>query len=164
MKKNNLGGKQDRHYVERKPNQPRKRFKGPMPQSEVVIECEKVLADNRPSMDGDQGASLSPEEENHAISQAQAPCFEYEPESSDIPDPSANSCLAESTILPHLDEQGNQFPFLDFLYDTNALQLQNSYATETTSPAYPKNAATMHPKKKMDSRQGHAMEVQNPQA
>ena len=68
LTKINLGDKQDRHYVGRKPNQPRKRFKGPMPQSEVVIECQKVLADNQPSMDGNQGASLSPEVENHAIS------------------------------------------------------------------------------------------------
>ena len=132
-----------------------------MPQSEVVIECQKVLADNRPSM-GNQGASLSPEVENQAISQAQAPCFGYEPVSSDIPGP-ANSYPAESTTLPHLDEQGNQFSFLDFLYDTNALQLQNGYATETTSPAYPQSATTMH-SDKMDSRQGHAMEVQTPQA
>ena len=85
----NVGGKQDRYCVGRKPIQPRKRFKGPMPQSEVVIECQKVLADNRPSM-GNQGASLSPEEENQASSQAQAPCFGYEPVSSDIPGP-ANS-------------------------------------------------------------------------
>ena len=133
-----------------------------MPQSEVVIECQKVLADNRPSMDGNQGARLSPEVENHAISQAQSPRFGYEPESSHIPDP-ANSCPAESIILPHLDEQGNQFSFLDFLYDTNALQLQNCYATEATSPSYPQNAAPMQ-SEKMDSRQGHAMEVQTPQA
>ena len=118
-----------------------------MSQSEVVIECEKVLADNRPSKDANQGASLSHEVENHAISQAQAPCFGYEPQSSDISDP-ANSCPAQSTILPQLDDQGNQFSFLEFLYDTYALQLQNSYATETTSPAYPQNAATMHSEKK----------------
>jgi len=46
---------------------------------------------------------------------------------------------AESSILPHLDEQGNQFSFLEFLYDTNALQLQNNSTTETTSPAYPQS-------------------------
>ena len=43
LTKINLGGKQDRHSVGRKPNQPRKRFKGPMPQSEVVVECQKVF-------------------------------------------------------------------------------------------------------------------------
>ena len=132
-----------------------------MPQSEVVIECQKVLADSRPSI-GNQGASLSPEVENQAISEAQAPCFGYEPVSSDIPG-AANSCLAESTKLPHLDEQGNQFSFLDFLYDANALQLQNGYATRMNSPAYPQSAATIH-SDKMYSRQGHAMEVQTPLA
>ena len=45
LTKINLGGKQDRHSVGRKPNQPRKRFKGPMPQSEVVVECQKVFAE-----------------------------------------------------------------------------------------------------------------------
>ena len=54
LTKINLGGNQDRHYVGRKPNQPRKRFKGPMPQNEVVIECQKVLADNRLSMGNTQ--------------------------------------------------------------------------------------------------------------
>ena len=106
---------------------------------------------------------LSPKVENHAVSQAQAPRFGYQPESSHIPDP-ANSCPAERTILPLLDEQGNQFSFQDFLFDTNALQLQNCCATDATSPSYPQNAVTTMQSQKMDSRQGHAMEVQTPQA
>ena len=61
---------------------------------------------------------------------------------------------------PYLDEQGNQFSFLEFLYDTNVLQLQNSYATETTSPAYPQNAATMHSRsEETDSWQGPARAI-----
>jgi len=84
LTKINLVGKQDRHCVGRKPNQPRERFKGPMAQSEVVIECRKVFADNRPSV-GNQGASLSPEVENHALSQAQVQFSGYEAVSSEIP-------------------------------------------------------------------------------
>jgi len=127
-----------------------------MPQSEVVIECPKVFADNRPSL-GNQGASLSPEVESHALSQAQVQSYGYETVSSDIPR-LADSCPAESSILPHLEEQGNQFSFLEFLYDTNVLQLRNSSATETTSPAYPQNAATMQ-SENMDSSQRQAMAV-----
>lgn len=69
---------------------------------------------------GNQGASLSPEVENQALSQAQVQSYGYETVSSDIPR-LANSCPAESSILPHLDEQGNHFSFLEFLFDTDVL-------------------------------------------
>jgi len=132
-----------------------------MPQTEVVMECQKVFADNRPSV-GNQGASLSPEVENHALSQAQLQSYGYKTEFSGIPR-LANSCPAESSILPHLDEQGNQFSSLEFPYNTNVLQLQNSSATETTSPANPQNAATLQ-SQNMGSSQGQPMAVQTPQA
>ena len=153
----NLGGRQDRHCVRRKPNQPGKRFKGPMPQTDVVIECQKVFADNRSSV-GNQGASLLPEVENHALSQAQVQSYGYKTEFSGILR-LANSCPAESGILPHLDEQRNQFSFPKFLYDTNVPQLQNSSATDMTSPANPQNAATLQ-YQNMGSSQGQAMAVQ----
>ena len=72
--------------------------------------------------------------------------------------------LLKAQYCPILMNREINSPFwIDFLYDTNTLQLQNSYATEATSPAYPQNAATRH-SKKIDSRQGCAMELQTPQA
>ena len=73
LTKINLGGNKDRHPVGRKPNQPRKRFKGQMPQNEVVVGCQKVFADNRPSM-GNEAANVTPEV-NYAVSQVQVQSF-----------------------------------------------------------------------------------------
>ena len=121
-----MGDKQDRHCVRRKQSKRRKHFKGPLPQSEVVLECQKVFADNRPSV-GNQGASLPPEVENHALSQAQVQTHGHETVFSGIPR-LVNTCPAKGSILPHLDEQGNQFSFLEFfmtlMYRNHKIALQ----------------------------------------
>ena len=70
----NLGNKQDRRSVGRKPNQPRKRFKGPMPQNEVVVECQKVFGSN-PSTHSKAESQLS-DAQNHASSHFQS--FEHD--------------------------------------------------------------------------------------
>ncbi|KAJ7387479.1 hypothetical protein OS493_000809 [Desmophyllum pertusum] len=125
----NLGGKQNRLSVGRKPNQPRKRFKGPMPQSEVVVECQKVFA-NKSSVIN-QGASFMPElSENYVPSRVQT--LQRETVSSEIPGP-ANNLTAENSQLPRFDEPGRQFSFLEFLYDTNVLPPGNSSIPGTAS-------------------------------
>lgn len=119
LTKINLGGNKDRHSVGRKPNQPRKRFKGQMPQNEVVVGCQKVFADNRPSM-GNEAANVTPEV-NYAVSQVQVQSFGCKAASSDEPGHGTN--FPDGSSLPFsFNEQGNQFSFLEFLYDTNELQ------------------------------------------
>ena len=112
-----------------------------MPQSKIVVECQKVFADSQLSM-GNQATSFTREMKNHAPSQFQFQSFECETVSLDVPG-LANGSPAESSTSPHFDEKGNRFSFLEFLYDTNDLQVENSYANETSSPAYPQNVAAM---------------------
>ena len=75
----------------------------------------------------------------------------------------ANGFPAESSTSPHFKEQGNRFSFLEFIYDTNELQLETSFESETSSPAYPQNVAARQ-SENLSSPQVRVTQVQTPQA
>ena len=111
---------------------------------------------------GNHAASFTREIKHHAPSQFQVQSFECETVSSDV-SRLDNRFPAESSTSPHLKEQGNRFSFLEFLYDTNKMQLQNGYASEMSSPAYPQNVVAMQ-SENLCLPQGHVTQVQTPQA
>ena len=155
----NLGNKQDHRSVGRKPNQPRKRFKGPMPQNEVVVECQKVFASN--SSTHYRAESQLSDAENHASSHFHS--FEHDERfSTGIPG-SAFRHSTERSQVPSFDEPGRPFSFLEFLYDTNVMQTGNVYTAEGMSAAHPQNVADLSTVDFYPS-QGPVVHIHSPQS
>jgi len=135
----NLGDKEDRRCVGRKPNQPRKRSKGPVLQNEVVVKCRKVFASN--SSAHYKAASQLSDAQNHASSHLQS--FEHDERfSTDIPG-SAFRHSTERSQVSSFEEAGRQFSFLGFIYDTNVMQTGNVYTAEGMSAAHPQNVVDL---------------------
>ena len=103
-----------------------------MPQSEVVVGCQKVFADNLQSM-STEAINRMPDGGKHAASQVQVQSFECESMPSDFP-ALASSFSAESNLLPQFEEQEINFLFLNFFM---TIIYQNNKTVMRLRPAPP---------------------------